>query len=471
MDLLAIRDLFIVIAALVLLMVIAYRGYSVIIFAPVVAMAAVLCFEPLSVFPAYASLFMDKAAFFMKTYFPMFLLGALFGKVIEISGFSRAIVSQIFKVVGPKHAMLAITLVTTVLSYGGVSAFVLVFAVYPFAAELFRMGHIPKRLIPGVIWLGGITYAMDALPGSPQIQNIIPTKFFGTTAYAAPWLGIIGSLLILAGGMVYFEWTRRKAIAKNEGYDSGQPLLNEPAVFADEKLPSLWVALIPLFVVGIVNYAMTKNMTNIFGETYALALPGMKEAISVNVKSNVSLWAVQIALIAGILAVFILAFKPVSARFAEGSKNAVSGCLLAIMNTASEYGYGSIIAVLPGFLILADALHGIPNPLISEIVSISTLAGIVGSASGGLSIALAAMSDVYISAAQAADIPMEVAHRIASMASGAFDSLPHNGAVITLLAVTGLTHKQAYGPIFVVTLIKTAAVVLTVGIYYLTGIV
>lgn len=465
-------DVLVVVAALVMLMVIAYRGYSVILFAPVVAMGAVLCFEPISVFPAYMSLFMDKAAFFMKTYFPMFLLGAVFGKVIELSGFSKAIVTTIFKWVGVKHSMLAICLVTAVLAYGGVSMFVLVFAVYPLASEMFKMGKIPKRLIPGIIWLGMGTFAMDALPGTPQIQNIIPTTFFGTTAYAAPILGLIGSVIILVGGMGYFELARRKALANNEGYDSGRTLVNEPETVEEGNLPNMWIALIPLLVVAILNFVLTNNITNIFGSTYVLDLPGMKEAVNVDVARDKSLWAVILALIAGVLTTFVLAFKPIVKRFADGSKQAVAGSLLAIMNTASEYGYGSIIAVLPGFVILSDLMHhGISNPLLSEIISISALAGIVGSASGGLSIALAAMSETYINAANAAGIPLEVAHRIASMASGAFDSLPHNGAVITLLAVTGLSHKHAYGPIFVITLIKTVAVFAVMGIYYLTGLV
>ncbi len=464
-------DLLVVVGALVLLTLIAYRGYSVILFAPVVALGAVLCFQPLSVFPSYTALFMDKMVYFVKMYFPVFLLGAVFGKVIELSGFSKSIVARIFKIAGAKHAMLAIVLVTSVLSYGGVSAFVLVFAVYPFAAELFRMGNIPKRLIPGVIWLGGVTYTMDAFPGSPQIQNIIPTTFFKTTAYAAPVLGLIGGLFVLVLGMLYFERARRKALASNEGYSSGWALINEPEPYKDESLPSIWLALTPLVVVGLANYYFTTNLTSIFGTEYTLALPGMKAPIAVNVAANVSLWAVELALVLGILTVAALAYKTVSSRFAEGSKNAVGGCLLAIMNTASEYGYGSIIAVLPGFLFLADALKGISNPLISEIISVSSLAGIVGSASGGLSIALSAMSDLYISAANAAGIPLEVAHRIASMASGGMDSLPHNGAVITLLAVTGLSHRQAYGPIFVLTCIKTLAVFFAVGVYYLTGLV
>ena len=185
----------------------------------------------------------------------------------------------------------------------------------------------------------------------------------------------------------------------------------------------------------------------------------------------VSIWAVEGALMLGILSVFALAFRPVASRFAEGSRAAVAGSLLASMNTASEYGFGSVIAALPGFLVIKDTLRAIPNPLVNEAVTVSALAGITGSASGGLSIALAAMSGQFIAAADAAGIPMEVLHRVAAMASGGMDTLPHNGAVITLLAVTGLTHRQSYRDIFAITCIKTLAVFVVIAAYYLTGIV
>jgi len=149
----------------------------------------------------------------------------------------------------------------------------------------------------------------------------------------------------------------------------------------------------------------------------------------------------------------------------------VAGSLLAAMNTASEYGFGAVIAALPGFLVIRDALSAIPNPLVNAAVTVTALAGITGSASGGMSIALAAMSSTFIAAAQAANIPLEVLHRVAAMASGGMDTLPHNGAVITLLSVTGLTHRQAYADVFAITLLKTAAVFLVIGVYYLTGIV
>jgi H+/gluconate symporter-like permease len=145
----------------------------------------------------FTGLFMDKMVGFLKLYFPVFLLGAIFGKLIELSGFSKSIVAAVIRLVGAQRAMLSIVLVCALLTYGGVSLFVVVFAVYPFAAELFRQSDIPKRLIPGTIALGAFTFTMDALPGTPQIQNIIPTTFFGTNTWAAPWLGTLGGVFIL----------------------------------------------------------------------------------------------------------------------------------------------------------------------------------------------------------------------------------------------------------------------------------
>src|SRR5690606_22958215 len=170
-------DFLIVLAALCFLMFVAYRGHSVILFAPVAALGAVLLTDPQLVAPMLTGLFMEKMVGFPTLYFPVFLLGALFGSVIELSGFSKSIVAVTIRVVGAQRAILSIVLVCALLTYGGVSLFVVVFAVYPFAAELFRQGNIPKRLIPGTIALGAFTFTMDALPGTPQIQNIIPTTF------------------------------------------------------------------------------------------------------------------------------------------------------------------------------------------------------------------------------------------------------------------------------------------------------
>ena len=461
----------IVLASLCFLMFVAYRGYSVILFAPVAALGAVLLIDPSLVAPMFTGLFMDKMVGFVKLYFPVFLLGAVFGKVIELSGFSKSIVASVIRLIGRERAMLAIVLVCALLTYGGVSLFVVVFAVYPFAAEMFRAGGIPKRLIPGTIALGAFTFTMDSLPGTPQIQNIIPTTFFKTNIYAAPWLGLIGSVFILVMGLLYLNWCRRRAVAAGEGY--GTQLLNEPAPFEQQSLPSPLLALLPLLMVGVMNKVFTLAIPGFYGSSVSFipAVVGSAKPVVQQVSSVAAVWAVEGALLVGIATVLLTAWKSVSSRFAEGSKTAVGGALLATMNTASEYGFGAIIAALPGFLVIAEALKSIPNPLVNEAITVSALAGITGSASGGMGIALAAMADTFMSNAQAAGIPLEVLHRVAAMASGGMDTLPHNGAVITLLAVTGLSHKQSYKDIFVITCIKTLAVFVVIAIFYLTGIV
>ncbi len=461
----------IVLAALCFLMFAAYRGYSVILFAPIAALGAVLLTEPSLVAPIFTGLFMDKMVGFLKLYFPVFMLGAVFGKLIELSGFSKAIVAATIGLVGRSRAILSIVLVCALLTYGGVSLFVVVFAVYPFAAELFRQSDIPKRLIPGTIALGAFTFTMDSLPGTPQIQNIIPTAFFGTNTWGAPWLGTIGAVFILIAGLGYLDWRRRKAAAAGEGY--GDNLVNEPVPFEGGKLAHPLIALLPLVLVGVCNKLFTDAIPRVYGETQSFlpSVVGSAKPVVQEVAKVAAIWAVEGALLVGILCVLAFAWRPVIRQFADGSKAAVGGALLASMNTASEYGFGAVIAALPGFKLVADALHTISNPLINEAVTVTALAGITGSASGGMSIALGAMAETFIANAQAAGIPMEVLHRVAAMASGGMDTLPHNGAVITLLAVTGLTHRQAYKDIFAITVIKTLAVLVVIAAYYLTGVV
>ena len=463
----------IVLGALVFLMLVAYRGYSVILFAPVAALGAVLLTDPSLVAPMFTGLFMDKMAGFLKLYFPVFLLGAIFGKVIELSGFSKSIVAATIRLFGARRAMLSIVAVCALLTYGGVSLFVVVFAVYPFAAELFRQSDIPKRLIPGTIALGAFTFTMDALPGTPQIQNIIPTAFFGTDSWAAPVLGTIGGIFILMLGMTYLESRRRKAAAAGEGYGDAATLFNEPAAFTGGALAHPAVAILPLVLVGVSNKLFTEWIPQFYGATHAFvpSVIGAATPVVQEVPKIAAIWAVQGALLVGILTVLAFAWKPVITQFADGTRTAIGGAMLAAMNTASEYGFGAVIAALPGFLVVANSLGAIPNPLINEAVTVTALAGITGSASGGMSIALAAMAETFIANANAAGIPMDVLHRVAAMASGGMDTLPHNGAVITLLAVTGLTHRQAYKDIFAITLVKTSAVFVIIGLYYAFGMV
>ncbi|HEY9899633.1 MAG TPA: hypothetical protein V6D00_10670, partial [Pantanalinema sp.] len=266
-------DIVIILVALAFLMLVAYRGFSVILFAPLAALLAVLLTDPHHVLPFFSGIFMDKLVGFLKLYFPVFLLGACFGKLIELSGFAKAITQRVTRLIGENNAMLAIVLVCAILTYGGVSLFVVAFAVYPFACELFKAGDIPKRLIPGTIALGAFTFTMDALPGTPQIQNLIPTSFFGTTTWAAPRLGLLGAVFVFTLGMTYLNHQRKKAAVRGEGYGTGHR--NEPEPIAGDKLPSPFVALIPLVLVGVLNRWFTTLVPRYYPKTFDFAPLGI----------------------------------------------------------------------------------------------------------------------------------------------------------------------------------------------------
>lgn len=456
----------IILGALALLIGTAYFGFSVIIMAPIAALLAILLTDPAQIGPAFSGVFMEAMAGFIRTYFPVFMLGALFGKLTELSGFSASIAAMIVRLVGRERAILATVLMCAVLTYGGVSLFVVVFTVYPLAAAMFREAGIPKRLLPASVALGSFTFSMDALPGSPQIQNIIPTTFFGTTSWAAPGLGLVGAAFIAGLGLAYLEWRRRAA--KDEGY--GENHLNEPTTPEALKVPG-WIAILPLLTVTGVNFALTRAIPAFYGPTATASLPGMRAPVDLATGAVTGVWAVEGALLAGSLLILALAFKPVARSFAEGSRAALGGAMLASINTASEFGFGAVMAVLPGFAVIRTALASISDPLVNEAVTVTALAGVTGSGSGGLSLALGAMGEQFLAQGVAAGIPPEVLHRIAAMACGGMDTLPHNGAVITLLMVSGLTHRQAYGDIFAITCLKTTAVFFVIGVYYLTGIV
>ncbi len=461
-----------ILLSLFLLMFMAYMGFSVILFAPVFALLAA-ALQGLPVMPSYTELFMAKAVVYVKAFFPVFMLGAVFGKVMEDTLLAKGISHAIMEKLGHKHAVLAVVLSCAILTYGGVSLFVVVFAVYPFAAALFKEANIPKRLVPGCIALGSFTFTMDAFPGTPQIQNIIPTNFYGTNAYAAPIAGIFGGVLIFIIGMWWLEWRRKKALDKGEGY--GEHTLMEPLpAAADIKLPKWYIAILPLVLVLAINFYLSRVYT--WDNSILAPLLGMKLPLMVaDVKRVVGIWALVIALVFGIVLALALGYKNLSKD--QGLQKALNvgaiGSLLAIMNTASEVGYGNVIAALPGFKSIATFLLGIKiggTPLVSEAVSVTTLAGITGSASGGMSIALDLMSKDWLAWANSIGMSPEILHRVASMASGGCDTMPHNGAVITLLAVCGLTHKTSYIDIFAMTVIKTFMVFVVIALYLLTGI-
>ncbi|MBL7546057.1 MAG: GntP family permease [Bdellovibrionaceae bacterium] len=450
-----------ILISLGLLMFMAYRGFSVIFFAPIFALLAA-AFAGFSPLPALTELFLPQLAGYVKVYFPFFLLGAVFGKIMEQSGAADAIAQTITKKLGAKHSLLAVVLSCAVLTYGGVSLFVVAFAVYPFGASLFRSANIPKRLLPATIALGAFTFTMDALPGTPQIQNSIPMKFFNTDLYAAPIFGTIGGLMIFFLGYVYLESQRKKAQQQGEGY--GTVAAGETQQ-TNRETPSFGIAILPLVSVLVLTLVLQKIVfPNWDISPWAVEPPYKMDPNTL--KGTMNNWALIIALSCGVFLATILNPKRLSGKLAHAISLGASGSLLAIMNTASEVGFGNVIKILPGFKTIAEAMMSIGrggSPLLSEAITVNVLSGVTGSASGGLSIALDSFGHEYLRWANEYGTSPELLHRVASMASGGMDTLPHNGAVITLLAITGMTHKQSYKDIFVITLMKTAVVFILIG--------
>ena len=436
-----------ILLSLFLLMYLAYRGINVLVLAPVLALMAVLFAGGMPLLATYTQVFMKALGSYLTTYFPLFLLGAIFGKVMADAGSARAISEWIVARLGPEHAILAIVLACGILTYGGVSLFVVAFAVYPISVSLFRRADVPKRLIPGAIALGSFTFTMTALPGTPAIQNAIPMPFFGTTPFAAPILGTLAGLIMFGGGVWWLRFRARAAARKGEGFGTHPRTDADSALAEGADLPGIWIALAPVISVIAINAALTY-----------LVIPNMDTAFLAEARYGPTtidavrgIWAIIAALVASILLAIALNFRRLGDLKATVNKGTM-GSLLPVFNTSSEVGYGAVIASLPAFAAIRDAVLNIApgNPLISLAVAVNVLAGITGSASGGMSIALQTLGAQFAEMAQATGIPAGLMHRVAALSSGGFDALPHNGAVITLLAICGLTHKQSYPDIFVV---------------------
>ncbi|OSP55438.1 GntP family permease [Pseudoruegeria sp. SK021] len=435
-----------ILLSLGLLMYLAYRGINVLILAPILALFAVLMSGDLPVLATYTQVFMTALGGYVILYFPLFLLGAIFGKMMADSGSARVIAQRIVDGVGAERAITAVVLACGVLTYGGVSLFVVAFAIYPIANSLFQQADIPKRLLPASIALGSFTFTMTALPGTPAIQNAIPMPFFGTNAFAAPILGTLAGLIMLIGGVLWLNRRSASAKTKGEGYGTHKVTAADAGLAGDIQLPGFAMAIAPVISVialnGMFTYLVFPNVDAAY-----LAKP---EYGATTLSSVAGIWAIIVALVASILLVLVgnwARFEDVKDSINQGTM----GSLLPIFNTASEVGYGAVIASLPAFLLVRDAVLDLfpDNPLASLAVAVNVLAGITGSASGGMSIALNALGDQFAAMGRADGISMGLMHRVTALSSGGFDALPHNGAVITLLGICGLTHRQSYGDIFV----------------------
>ena len=403
-----------IILGLIVLMVLAYLGWSIIWVAPIAAGVVALT-GGLDLLDAYKDTYMGGFVAFAKAWFPVFLLGAIFGKLMEDTGMARSVAVAITKLLGTKRAILGVVISAAVLTYGGVSLFVVVFAVYPLALSLFREANISRRLIPATVALGAFTFTMTAIPGTPQIQNLIPINYFETTAMAAPIMGIAAALVMLGGGYWYLSWRERKTKLAGEFFTEPK---DENVLNPDGHVPSFILSLLPLVVV-----------------LFTL---------------NVLKWDIIGALLSGIILIMLLNISKMK-QFIKAINGGAIGSVTAIINTSAAVGFGTVVKVVPGFEKLTELLMGIKgNPLISEAVAVNILAGATGSASGGMGIALEALGSKYYEIAIDTGISPEAFHRVASLASGGLDTLPHNGAVLTLLTITGMSHKESYKDIFVV---------------------
>ncbi|HEV6967411.1 GntP family permease [Roseateles sp.] len=452
-------------ASLALLIYLAERGWNVIFVAPICATVAILFnWGDLPVLGSYTQIYMPALGSYFATYFPLFLLGAVFGKLMDESGSARAIAHRIVAWVGPKRAILAVVLACALLTYGGVSLFVVAFSVYPIAASLFREAGIPKRLIPAAIGLGSFTFTMVALPGTPAIQNAIPIPFFKTSIYAAPGMGLVAAVFMFASGMFWLNRRAQAAARQGEGY--GDHAEDHPAVDT-RNLPGFAVALTPILLVIALNFLLSKFVIPAFDHSY-LATAKFK---NVDLKKVLAIWAIVGAMATAIVAIVLMNRRRI-ADLAGAINAGTLGSLLPMANTASEVGYGAVIAALAAFAIVREGLKSLASdPVISLWLVVTVLAAMTGSASGGMSLALGAMGEYYAKAAEAAHINPEIMHRIAAMGSAAMDILPHNGAVITLLAICKLTHRQSYFDLFMVgSLTAFSASVLVLGLYLTVGV-
>ena len=452
-----------ILAALALLILLAYRGVSVLVAAPLAALAAVLAAGA----PALASLthvMMPALGGFLAQFLPLFVLGAIFGKLMEETGAARALAAALAARLGPANAIPAVVLACAALTYGGVSLFVVAFAVQPLAAELFARARLPRALIPATIALGAFTFTMTALPGTPAIQNAIPMPFFGTTAFAAPGLGLIGGAVMLGFGLAWLLWRARRGrfaadapeppppaparlreMAQGEGFDIAEAQRDGAAAAAAP--PPLALAAAPILLVVALNglFAGLVLPALLAGQPADPRLGGADPA------KLIGYWAILLALAATIV-LTVLANRRRLPRLGETLGAGANAAAIPALNTAVLVGFGAVVASLPAFALVRDAVLGIApgNPLVSLSIAVNILAGITGSASGGMSIALGTMGETYLARGLAAGIAPEVLHRVTAIATGGLDALPHSGAVVTLLAICRLTHREAYADIFAV---------------------
>lgn len=462
-------DILIIVFVLFLLMFLAYRGVSTIIFAPICAIILILA-AGRPVLPNISELFMIRTIGYIKSFFPIFLMGSLFGQVMGDSGFARSIAKSVIKYCGKERAIMSVAVTASILTYGGVSLLVVTFAVYPLAAAIYREANIPKRLIVGALVTGAFTATLGALPGSAQISNIIPATFFGTNIFVSPGIGIISGMSLWIACYLYMIRQQKKAEANGEGY--GDNHINEP-LGAGQELPTVHVAvaIAPLIAVLAINYYMGRVMTwdpNLLEPFRAMKLP----LVAPGVKNAVSSWATLVALTVGTIMVLISGKNYFTQGILKSLNTGANGSILAIMNTAILAGFGGVMSSTEGFKSVIQGLLSLQignSPLWSMAIAANIMAGITGSASASLQIVLDAVGKEYIVLAAQSGTSLDIMTRVAAMASGGLSLTPHNGALITLFVVCGLNHKTSYYDVAIISLFKGSASFLAIILYLMFG--
>lgn len=366
----------------------------------------------------------------------VFLLSTIYGELMAALGLANSIANFLVKIFGKKNVAIVIILTTGLLVFGGVTAMVVCFTIVPIGISLLRQANISKKFLPGLISLGQATFALTALPASPQLNNIIPTAYLGTTSTAAPLLGCIAAVIMFGLGTLYFYLVIKKSQKKGEVFDENAVPLNYRNEATEEKTPNVILAFLPM-VLLIACYLVFENVN--FGG-YKFKEHGAYSAISTAMVISV------IYLI--ILGVSLKKWKLTLNTLKKGGVDWIS----PLLNFSMIVGFGYVIQNTAGFAKLVEFACNIPGPkYISAAISVCLLAGVTGSASGGLKIALG--SDELVASWLAGGTSPQALHRIISVASGGLDSLPHCGGILATLDVCGESHSNSYIHIFVTTVI------------------
>ncbi len=407
--------------ALSLMIYLTYRGASLIWAAPLCAVIIAFTSQ-MDVLTSILGNYMTGFVGFVKDWFPAFLLSAVFGRIMEISGGAQSITKAAIRVFGRDKVIFVSLLSGGILCYGGISGFVIIFSMYPILLGLFKEADITRRLIPATVQTGAFTFASFALPGSPAIQNLIPGDYFGTPPTSAPIIGLTAAVVMFVGPLIWLNWRANKLRAAGEGYVEPK---NAPVPIADDQLPHPLLCAVPFLVILI--------LLNIVKLHIVVCL------------LIATMLIVALLLIFG--AVKKIRYLPdLMDIFNKGG----AGAVVAVMNTAAAVGFGSVVSIAPGFSVLVDLVLKIKgNPLIAESVAVNVLAAATGSATGGLRISLDALSARLIELSISSGISLQVFHRVAVIASGALSTMPHDGAVVTILAHSKISHRKGYFDVMV----------------------